>query len=126
MIPVVVSRKGRHLVYGAPVTWQSLNLMRSHYPKVLRVLNSRPGREWFCDVCFDLGKNTLEAYEASLVAEELKGAETYKEHRAFYARDGYPLHSPSPYRLWFAFRLPEVRVNYPVMGNRIDGHSLLR
>jgi len=86
MIPVVVSRKGRHLVYGAPVTWQSLNLMRSHYPKVLRVLNSRPGREWFCDVCFDLGKNTLEAYEASLVAEELKGAETYKEHRAFYAR----------------------------------------
>src|SRR5450759_3510199 len=39
---------------------------------------------------------------------------------------GYPLHSPSPYRLWFAFGLPEVRVNYPVMGNRIDGHSLLR
>jgi len=41
-------------------------------------------------------------------------------------RGGYPLDSPSPYRLWFAFRLPEVRVNYPVMGNRIDGHSLLR
>src|SRR5271167_5113928 len=41
-------------------------------------------------------------------------------------RSGYPLHSPSPYRLWFAFRLPEVRVNYPVMGDRIDGHSLLR
>ena len=39
---------------------------------------------------------------------------------------GYPLHSPRPYRLWFAFRFPEVRVNYPVMGNRIDGHSLLR
>ena len=39
---------------------------------------------------------------------------------------GYPLNSPSPHRLWFAFRLPEVRVNYPVMGNRIDGHSLLR
>jgi len=39
---------------------------------------------------------------------------------------GYPLDSPRPYRLWFAFGLPEVRVNYPVMGNRIDGHSLLR
>jgi hypothetical protein len=39
---------------------------------------------------------------------------------------GYPLNSPSPHRLWFAFRLPEVRVNDPVMGNRIDGHSLLR
>ena len=44
----------------------------------------------------------------------------------FFVGGGYPLHSPSPYRLWFAFRLPEVRVNYPVMGNRIDGHSLLR
>jgi hypothetical protein len=40
--------------------------------------------------------------------------------------DGYPLHSPSPYRLWFAFGLPAVRMNYLVMGNRIDGHSLLR
>src|SRR6266496_1101475 len=36
---------------------------------------------------------------------------------------GYPLDSGSPHRLWFGFGL---RVNYPVMGNRIDGHSLLR
>src|ERR1035437_463520 len=39
---------------------------------------------------------------------------------------GYPLYSPSPYGLWFAFGLPQDRVNYPVMGNRIDGQSLLR
>jgi hypothetical protein len=39
---------------------------------------------------------------------------------------GYPLDSLNPYRLWFAFGLPEVRVNYLVMGNRIHGHSLLR
>ena len=45
--------------------------------------------------------------------------------RRVFIHDGYPLHSPSPYRLWFAFRLSEVQVNYPVMGNRIDGHSLL-
>jgi hypothetical protein len=39
---------------------------------------------------------------------------------------GYPLYSPRPYRLWFAFCLPEIWVNDPVTGNRIDGHSLLR
>src|ERR1039458_395461 len=39
---------------------------------------------------------------------------------------GYPLDSGSPYRLWFGFGLRGGRVNYPVMGNRIDGHSLLR
>jgi hypothetical protein len=27
--------------------------------------------------------------------------------------------------LWFAVRLHEFRVNYPVMGNRIDGYGLL-
>jgi hypothetical protein len=42
------------------------------------------------------------------------------------AGGGYPLYSPSPYGLWFAFGLPQDRVNYPVMGNRIDGQSLLR
>src|ERR1039458_8051097 len=42
------------------------------------------------------------------------------------ALGGYPLYSPSPYGLWFAFGLPQDRVNYPVMGNRIDGQSLLR
>ena len=39
---------------------------------------------------------------------------------------GYPLDSGSPYRLWFGFGLRGGRVNYPMMGNRIDGHSLLR
>src|SRR6266849_5224123 len=42
------------------------------------------------------------------------------------AQDGYPHHSPRPYRLWFAFGLLGVRANYPVTGNMFDGHSLLR
>jgi hypothetical protein len=28
--------------------------------------------------------------------------------------------------LWFAFCLPKIRVNDPVTGNMIAGHSLLR
>jgi len=40
-------------------------------------------------------------------------------------QDGYPLHSPDPNRLWFAWAFGEQRVNYAVTGNRIDGHSLL-
>jgi hypothetical protein len=41
-------------------------------------------------------------------------------------RDGYPLDSGSPYRLWFGSRLRGGWVNDPVMGDRIDGDSLLR
>jgi hypothetical protein len=41
-------------------------------------------------------------------------------------RGGYPVDSGSPYTLWFGCGLRGGRVNDPVMGNRIDGHRLLR
>src|ERR1035438_1058949 len=39
---------------------------------------------------------------------------------------GYPFHSPSPYKLWVAFRLPEVRVNHPVMAYGQETHLRFR
>jgi ADP-ribose pyrophosphatase YjhB (NUDIX family) len=41
-------------------------------------------------------------------------------------RDGYPLDSGSPYRLWFAFSFPGGRVDDPAIGDGIDSHCLLR
>jgi len=40
-------------------------------------------------------------------------------------RDGYPLHSPSHYRLWFVCTFPGLGVNNAVADNGINGHGLL-
>ena len=66
-----------------------------------------------------------------LTTEDLRTVQslTVQLQRALYfhiEQGGYPVDSGSHYRLWFGFDLRGWRVNYPVMGNRIDGHSLLR